>query len=78
MTDWTETELSALRRAYPQHQGLDVLTDPAVLRQPLAETLGQTVEAIDNGFGPVVLEPIFTHVQRRSTITLIDRGNGSR
>ena len=59
---------------YPQHQGLDVLTDPAVLRQPLAETLGQTVEAIDNGFGPVVLEPVLTHVQRRSTITLIDRG----
>lgn len=59
---------------YPQHQGLDVLTDPAVLRQPLAETLGQTVEAIDNGYGPIVLEPILTHVQRRSTITLIDRG----
>jgi len=59
---------------YPQHQGLDVLTDPAVLRQPLAETLGQTVEAIDNGFGPVVFEPVLTHVQRRSTITLIDRG----
>src|SRR6056297_4133621 len=33
---------------YPQHQGLDVLTDLAVLRQPLAETLGQTLEAIDN------------------------------
>lgn len=59
---------------YPQHKGLDVLTDPAVLRQPLAETLGQTVEAIDNGFGPIVLEPVLTHVQRRSTITLIDRG----
>ncbi len=59
---------------YPQHQGLDVLTDPAVLRQPLAETLGPTVEAIDNGFGPIVLEPVLTHVQRRSTITLIDRG----
>lgn len=59
---------------YPLHQGLDVLTDPAVLRQPLAETLGQTVEAIDNGFGPIVLEPVLTHVQRRSTVTLIDRG----
>lgn len=59
---------------YPQHQGLDVLTDPAVLRQRLAETLGQTVEAVDNGFGPVWLEPVLTHVQRRSTISLIDRG----
>ncbi len=64
----------ATANPYPQHQGLDVLTDPAVLRQPLAETLGQTVEAIDNGFGPMVLEPVLTHVQRRSTITLIDRG----
>lgn len=63
---------------YPQHQGLGVLTDPAVLRQPLAETLGQTVEAIDNGFGPIVLEPVLTHVQRRSTITLIDRGTARR
>ncbi|MCR9151198.1 MAG: hypothetical protein NXH83_13570 [Rhodobacteraceae bacterium] len=65
---------SAAASPYPQHQGLDVLTDPAVLRQPLAETLGQTVEAIDNGFGPIVLEPVLTHVQRRSTIMLIDRG----
>lgn len=66
---------SAAASLYPQHQGFDVLTDPAVLRQPLAETLGQTVEAIDNGFGPIVLEPLRTHVQRRSTITLIDRGS---
>lgn len=70
--------VSSIRAAFggalPQYQGLDVLTDPAVLRQPLAETLGQTVEAIDNGFGPIVLEPLLTHVQRRSTITLIDRG----
>ena len=60
---------------YHKHEGLDVLIDPAVLRQPLAETLGQTVEAIDNGYGPIVLEPVITHVQRRSTITLIDRGS---
>ncbi|SEM14982.1 hypothetical protein SAMN05443999_1147 [Roseovarius azorensis] len=65
---------SAAASPYPQHLGLDVLTDPAVLRQPLAETLGQTVEAIDNGFGSVVLEPVLTQVQRRSTISLIDRG----
>ena len=60
--------------SYPTHLGLDVLTDPAVLRQPLAETIGQTVEYIDNGFGPIVIEPVLTHVQRRSTITLVDRG----
>lgn len=68
----TGTDLSA--SSYATHLGVDVLTDPAVLRQPLGETLGQTVEFIDNGFGPIVIEPLLTHVQRRSTITLIDRG----
>lgn len=66
------TELAA--SSYPTHLGLDVLTDPAVLRQPLGETIGQTVEYIDNGFGPIMIEPVLTHVQRRSTITLVDRG----
>ncbi len=60
--------------SYPTHLGLDVLTDPAVLRQPLAESVAQSVEYIDNGFGPIVIEPVLTHVQRRSTITLVDRG----
>ncbi|WP_137703185.1 hypothetical protein [Marimonas lutisalis] len=60
--------------SYPTHLGLDVLTDPAVLRQPLAESIAQSVEVIDNGFGPVVMEPVLSHVQRRSTITLVDRG----
>ena len=67
------TDMSA--SSYPAHLGLEVLTDPAVLRQPLAETIGQTVEYIDNGFGPIVIEPVLTHVQRRSTITLVDRGS---
>ncbi|NPD21427.1 hypothetical protein [Alterinioella nitratireducens] len=60
--------------SYPTHLGLHVLTDPAVLRQPLAESIAQSVEYIDNGFGPIVIEPVLTHVQRRSTITLVDRG----
>ncbi|WP_420857678.1 hypothetical protein [Marivivens marinus] len=60
--------------SYPSHLGLDVLTEPAVLRQPLAESVAQSVEYIDNGFGPIVIEPVLTHVQRRSTITLVDRG----
>ncbi|AVW90697.1 hypothetical protein [Celeribacter baekdonensis] len=70
----TGTDLSA--SSYATHLGLDVLTDPAVLRQPLAESIAQSVEYIDNGFGPIVIEPVLTHVQRRSTITLIDRGAG--
>ncbi len=68
----TGTDLSA--SIYPTHLGLDVLTDPAVLRQPLAESIAQSIEYIDNGFGPIVIEPVLTHVQRRSTITLVDRG----
>lgn len=66
------TELAA--SSYPTHLGLDVLTDPAVLRQPLAESIAQSVEYIDNGFGTIVIEPVLTHVQRRSTLTLMDRG----
>ncbi len=66
------TDLSA--SIYPTHLELNVLTDPAVLRQPLAESIAQSVEYIDNGFGPIVIEPVLTHVQRRSTITLMDRG----
>tara|TARA_R110002072_G_scaffold82537_1_gene188031 strand:+ start:1975 stop:3096 length:1122 start_codon:yes stop_codon:yes gene_type:complete len=66
------TDLAA--SSYPTHLGLDVLTDPAVLRQPLAESIAQSVEYIDNGFGPILIEPVLTHVQRRSTITLLDRG----
>jgi hypothetical protein len=66
------TDLSA--SSYPTHLGLDVLTDPAVLRQPFAESIAQSVEYIDNGFGPIVIESVLTHVQRRSTVTLIDRG----
>ena len=66
------TDMSA--SSYPAHLGLDVLTDPAVLRQPLAESIAQSVEYIDNGFGPIVIEPVLTHVQRRSTIALVDRG----
>ena len=66
------TELAA--SSYPTHLGFDVLTDPAVLRQPLAESIAQSVEYIDNGFGPIVIEPVLTHVQRRSTVTFVDRG----
>ncbi|NPD21265.1 hypothetical protein [Alterinioella nitratireducens] len=60
--------------SYPTHLGLDVLTDPPVLRQSLSEAVGKSVDYIDNGFGPIVIEPVLTHVQRRSTITLMDRG----
>ncbi len=73
----TDTLLSSLRRAFtglPTYLGRDVLIDPTVLRQPLSNTIGQTVEMVDNGFGPVVIEPTRAYLQRRSTITFSDYG----
>jgi hypothetical protein len=63
---------------WPTHLGLDVPTDPAVLRQPLRATLGQTVEQMDNGFGPIVLEPVRSYLQRRSIISTVDYGAAAR
>jgi hypothetical protein len=63
---------------YPTHLGLDVMTDPAVLRQPLRATLGVTLEQVDNGFGPIVLEPVRSYLQGRATITTVDYGAAAR
>jgi hypothetical protein len=64
--------------AYPSHEGLDVLTDPAVLRRPLEESLARAVETVDAGFGPMVLEPVSTLAQRRQTLVFVDRGPAAR
>jgi von Willebrand factor type A domain len=77
----TDTLLSSSRRAFtglPKYLGRDVLIDPTVLRQPLRDTIGQTVEVVDNGFGPVVIEPTRDYLQRRSTITFSDYGAAPR
>lgn len=77
----TDTLLSSLRRAFtglPTYLGRDVLADPTVLHQPLRDTIGQTVEMVDNGFGPVVIEPTHAYLQRRSTITFSDYGAARR
>jgi len=63
---------------YPTHLGLDVMTDATVLRQPPKESVAQTVEMIDNGFGPLVIEPVRSYLRRRSTITLVDHGAAAR
>ncbi len=73
----TDTLLSSLRRAFtglPSYLGRDVLIDPTVLRQPLRDTIGQTVEMVDNGFGPIVIEPTRSYLQSRSTIAFSDYG----
>lgn len=77
----TDTLLSSLRKAFtglPIYLGRDVLIDASVLRQPLRDTIGQTIEMIDNGFGPVVIEPTRAYLQRRSTITFSDYGAARR
>ncbi|EEW24053.1 hypothetical protein [Rhodobacter ferrooxidans] len=63
--------------AATSHLGLAVLTDPAVLRQPLAASLAQSLEIIDNGFGPLVAEPLLNYPQERCSLTLIDRGRSA-
>ncbi|MEX0368803.1 MAG: hypothetical protein AB3N22_22305 [Ruegeria sp.] len=56
----------------PRYHGRDVLMDPSVLRQPLAETLAQSFEGIDSGLGPVVFEPLRNLVQRGTILALKD------
>lgn len=60
------------------HLGHPVLTDPSVVRRPLASSLRQTVEYVDNGFGPVVVEPLRDLVERTETITLRAQGPAAR
>lgn len=62
----------------PSYLGRPVLTDPSVLRQPLAASLRQAVAYVDNGFGPVVLEPLRDLVEHRETITLRAQGPAAR
>jgi len=69
---------SAGTSPYPGHQGLDVVTEPTVLRQPLSESMARTVDIVDNGFGPLVIEPVRDHLQRRSSLTLVDHGPTAR
>jgi hypothetical protein len=63
---------------YPQYLGIDVLTDRDLARVGLAEKIEQVVEYIDNGFGPIVTEPVFEYVQRRASLRAIDVSAGDR
>jgi hypothetical protein len=53
----------------PIYQGAMVQTNPSLTRAPLASTLKQAVEYIDNGFGPVTIEPLRDLIERGETIT---------
>ncbi|MGY6535290.1 MAG: hypothetical protein ACXIVG_08100 [Pararhodobacter sp.] len=62
----------------PTYLGRPVQTDPSLVRRPLAASLRRAVEYVDNGFGPVVVEPIRDAFERGEAITLKAQGPAAR
>ncbi len=62
----------------PTYLGRPVQTDPSVVRRPLSASLRRAVEYVDNGFGPVVVEPMRDVFERSETITLKAKGQTTR
>ena len=58
----------------PSYLGSPVQTDPSLTRTPLTASLRRAVEYVDNGFGPVVIEPLRDIFERSETITLKAQG----
>jgi hypothetical protein len=58
--------------------GSPVQTDPSLTRAPLTASLRRAVEYVDNGFGPVVIEPLRDVFERGETITLKAQGPAER
>ena len=54
----------------PSYLGRPVQTDPSLVRGPLSASLRRAVEYIDNGFGPVMVEPLRDVFERSEAITL--------
>jgi hypothetical protein len=54
--------------------GRSVQTDASLVRRPLSASLRRAVEYVDNGFGPVVVEPMRDVFERSETITLKAQG----
>lgn len=64
--------------ALPNYLGRPVQTDPSLMRRPLTASLRRAVEYVDNGFGPVVVEPMRNVFERSETITLKAHGPSAR
>ena len=64
--------------ALPTYLGRPVQTDPSLVRRPLTASLRRAVEYVDNGFGPVVAEPLRDVIERSETITLKAQGPTAR
>jgi hypothetical protein len=62
----------------PSYLGYPVQTDPSLTRTPLSASLRRAVEYVDNGFGPVVIEPLRDVFERDETITLKTQGPAER
>ena len=62
----------------PIYLGRPVQTDPSLVRRPLTASLRRAVEYVDNGFGPVVVEPIRDVFERGEALTLKARGSSAR
>jgi hypothetical protein len=58
--------------------GRPVQTDPSLTRRPLTASLRSAVEYVDNGFGPVVVEPMREVFERGESITLKAQGAAAR
>lgn len=62
----------------PSYLGRPVQTDPSLIRRPLTASLRRAVEYVDNGFGPVVVEPLREVFERGEAITLKAQGPNAR
>ena len=64
--------------ALPIYLGRPVQTDPSLVRRPLTASLRRAVEYVDNGFGPVVVEPLRDVFERGEAITVKAQGPTAR
>jgi hypothetical protein len=62
----------------PTYLGRPVQTDPGLTRSPITASLRRAVEYVDNGFGPVVVEPLRDLFERGEAITLKAQGAAER
>jgi hypothetical protein len=62
----------------PTYLGRPVQTDPSLTRRPLTASLRSAVEYVDNGFGPVMVEPMRDVFDRGESITLKAQGPTAR
>lgn len=58
--------------------GRTVQTDPGLTRSPITASLRRAVEYVDNGFGPVAVEPLRDQLERGEAITLKAQGAAER